>query len=56
MKQLNKAQLVFEYLPSLTCLALLAYLDFYLIKSFLNGEHLDEKISFCTLFSISHYV
>jgi len=50
VKQLNKAQLVFEYLPSLTCLALLAYLDFYLIKGFLNGEHLDEKNKFLYAF------
>lgn len=50
MKKLNKAQLVFEYLPSLTCLAVLAYVDFYLIKGYLNGEHLDEKNKFLVAF------
>ncbi len=50
MKKLNKAQLIFEYLPSLICLALLAYLGFYLIKSFLKGEHLDEKNKFLYAF------
>jgi len=49
MNKLNKVRLVFEYFPSLTCLAILAYLDFHLIKGSLNGEHLDEKINFCTL-------
>lgn len=46
MKKINKARLVFKYLPFLNCLAILAHLDFYLIKEFLNGEHLDEKNKF----------
>jgi hypothetical protein len=50
MNKLNKAKLVFKYFPSLTCLAILAYLDFHLIKGSLNGEHLDEKNKFLYAF------
>lgn len=50
MKKINKTRMVFEYLPSLTCLALLAYLDFSLMKGCLNGELLDEKNKFLYAF------
>ncbi len=50
MKKINKTRMIYEYLPSLTCLLLLAYLDFYLIKGVLNSERLNEKNKFLYAF------